>query len=270
MRVDVSGAITCLRFPLLEQVGGVRHAITTRLGGLSNGPYASTNLGLSVGDDRDHVIANRRLAAMLVGLKDALPVTVRQVHGVEAALATEPGQPGVHIADADLLATRTSGVVLMVQTADCLPLILIDPARRAVAAMHSGWRGLAANAGREAVSSMQRLFGTRPQDLLIGVGPGIGACCYEVDNDVADAVSNTAGNSANRFVRRSAAKPYIDLEGVMLHQLSAAGVLPDHVVAASLCTACNLALLYSHRREGVPTGRFGALVAISEMTTGNR
>jgi len=81
---------------------------------------------------------------------------------------------------------------------------------------------------------------------------------------------STAGNSANRFVRRSAAKPYIDLEGVMLHQLSAAGVLPDHVVAASLCTACNLDLLYSHRREGVPTGRFGALVAISGMTTGNR
>ena len=122
--------------------------------------------------------------------------------------------------------------------------------------MHSGWSGLAANAGREAVASMQRLFGTRPQDLLVAVGPGIGACCYEVGDD--------------RFVRCSAAKPYTDLEGVMLHQLSAAGVLANHLAVASLCTACNLELLYSHRREGVPTGRFGALVAISEMTTGNR
>lgn len=264
LRLDRTAPIACLRFPLLEEIAGVRHAVTTRLGGSSAGSYAAANLGLSVGDDRETVLANRLAAATLVGGGSALPVAARQVHGVQAVLVEQPGQSGTPVADADMLATERPGVVLMVQAADCLPIVIVDPTRPAVAAVHAGWRGLAAQAGREAVANMQRLFGSRPADLLVGVGPGIGVCCYEVSEEVAAAVAGTTGDNAFRFARCGGARPFVDLPGVLRQQLLDAGVAAAQIAVAGLCTACNLELFYSHRREGEPTGRFGALVALGD------
>ncbi|HEY7293607.1 MAG TPA: peptidoglycan editing factor PgeF [Dehalococcoidia bacterium] len=235
--------------------------MTTRLGGVSAGPYATANLSLSVGDEREAVLANRTLAGGLV-VAGAHPAMVRQVHGVAAALAEAPGEPGVPLCDADIIITRTPGVPLLVQVADCAPIILADAAGSAVAVVHAGWRGTAAGAGREAVASLQRLAGSRPERLLAGIGPAIGICCYEVGDEVADAVATASGGGG--IVDRShGERPHISLEVALRAQLLMAGLLPANVECAGLCTACRLDLFYSHRREGVPTGRFGALVALA-------
>lgn len=262
MRLDREAQIACLRFPLLEAIPGVRHAVTTRLGGRSDGPYAAANLGLSVGDDHAAVLANRDLAAALVA-PGVHPATVKQVHGVAAALVEAPGEPGLPLCDADMLATRTPGVPLLVQAADCAPIVLIDAELPAVAVVHAGWRGTAAGAGREAVATMQRLFGSRPQRLLAGIGPAIGVCCYEVGNDVAAAVAAASGGAAGIVDRSRGDRPHLSLQAALQAQLLAAGLPESGIAAAGLCTACRLDLFYSHRREGTPTGRFGALVALS-------
>ncbi len=269
MRLDRCSSIACLRFPLLEAVPGVRHAIITRLGGVSSGPYASANLGLAVGDDREAVLANRRLAGALVSL-GAHPVTVKQVHGVQAVLAEAPGEPGVPLGEADMLVTRTPGVPLLVQVADCAPIILIDPVQNAAAVVHAGWRGTAAGAGREAVASMQRLFGSCPGHLLAGIGPAIGVCCYEVGEEVADAVVAASGGTGGIIDRTHGERPHLSLETALSAQLRAAGVPESGIECAALCTACRLDLFYSHRREGVSTGRFGALVALIASPAGLR
>jgi polyphenol oxidase len=265
-RLDRSGEIACLRFPLLEAVIGVRHAVTTRLGGRSRGAYASANMGLSVGDAEERVLANRELAARLVTASGNHPATVRLVHGIDAVVIDEPGLPGQPVADADMIATRCPDVPLLVHVADCLPVILIDSARPAVAVMHSGWRGVAAAAGCEAVATMQRFFGTTPASLLVAIGPGIGMCCYEVGEEVAQAVIATVatvdGNSKGAVDRTRGERPFIDIGAVFRAQLLSAGVPPSNIAASPLCTACSLDLFYSHRREGMPTGRFAALVSI--------
>ncbi|HLZ70422.1 MAG TPA: peptidoglycan editing factor PgeF [Dehalococcoidia bacterium] len=262
MRLDRGAGVVCLRFSLLDAVPGVRHALTTRLGGVSRGPYSSANLGLTVGDVREAVLENRRLAADLV-VAGAHPATVKQVHGVQAALAEAPGEPGVPLCEADMLATRAPGVPLLVQAADCAPIVLVDPAQRAVAVVHAGWRGAAAGVGREAVASMQRLFGSRPERLVAGIGPAIGVCCYEVGEEVAEAVAAASGRAAGIVDRSHGERPHLSLETALRAQLLAAGLPEAGIDCADLCTACRLDLFYSHRREGVPTGRFGALVAAS-------
>ncbi|HZQ37014.1 MAG TPA: peptidoglycan editing factor PgeF [Dehalococcoidia bacterium] len=262
MRVDRDARLVCLRFPLLETVPGVRHAVTTRLGGHSSGPYAAANLGLAVGDEHEAVLANRELAATLVA-PGAHPATVKQVHGVAAALAEAPGVPGVPLCEADMLVTRRPGVPLLVQAADCVPIVLIDPETPAAAVVHAGWCGTAAGAGREAVATLQRLCGSRPNRLLAGVGPAIGVCCYEVGDDVADAVAAASGGATGIVDRSHGERPHLSLEAALRRQLLAAGLPDSRIVTAGLCTACRLDLFYSHRREGTPTGRFGALVALT-------
>lgn len=260
LRFDAAGTIPRLRFPLLEAVPGFRHAVTTRLGGRSRGPYTASNVGLAVGDERHDVLTNRGLAASLVVDTGAHPATARQVHGVAALLVEVSGERGVPQGDGDLLATATAGVPLLVQAADCVPLIVLDPAHAAAAVVHAGWRGVAASAGREAVASMARLFGSRPEELLIGIGPAIGPCCYEVGDDVAAAVDRATGTPVSS--RGPRGRLHSDLPHALAHQLRAARVRDERIAVASLCTACNADLLYSHRRDGPITGRFAALVAI--------
>ena len=259
--VDFSGSVPCLRLPLLESAAGLRHAVTTRLGGRSVTPYATLNLGLSVGDEPETVLANRAAAAGLVGVVGQ-PATVRQVHGVAARRVDAPAlAAGEPFGDADMIATATPGLALMVQAADCVPIVVHDPVQGAVAAVHAGWRGVVANAGGAAVASMARLFGSRPGDLLIGIGPAIGVCCYEVGDEVADAVDRAAGVTVSCSGPRGV--PHTDLVAALLAQFRAAGVPAESVAASDLCTACRSDLFYSHRRQGAPTGRFGVVVALA-------
>jgi YfiH family protein len=202
---------------------------------------------------------------------------VRQVHGASVAVVRgmEPSP-----ADADIIVARGEGVAVAVQAADCVPLLLADRRTGAVAAAHAGWRGLAAGVPPAAVAALAREFGSRADDLIAALGPSIGACCYQVGEDVRRRFEEELGarDSLSRwFLAQPAAWPanppmaridaapvsgrwFLDMWAAAREQLAAAGVRPDQTFCAGLCTASHPSILCSYRRDGAPAGRMAAAI----------
>lgn len=176
---------------------------------------------------------------------------LRQVHSgrcVRADRAWGGDRP-----EADAVCTNRPSVLVGVRTADCLPVLLVDPRSRAVAAVHAGWRGVVARVLPSALGSLASEYGCSADDVEAAIGPGIGPCCFEVGEDVASQFSG-------EFVDRSRAKAHVDLAAVLRAQLLQSGV--DRVTIAGQCTSCDLGSYYSHRAERGHTGRMLALVGL--------
>ena len=152
--------------------------------------------------------------------------------------------------DIDGLLTDEPGVVLCTQYADCVPLFFVDPVRKVVATSHAGWKGTAARIGRITVDRMARDYGCRPEDILAGIGPSIGACCFEVDEPVAS-VFAAMGEGAGCIRERGAGKYDVDIE-------------PEHISVAGLCTRCHPDIFWSHRAAGALRGSLAAFIAIAD------
>lgn len=258
-RWERRGALLLLACDRLDEAGAL-HAFTTRPGGESAPPFDSLNLSRGVGDAPAAVVGNRRRALAALGRALEDHVEVSQVHGATVALVDAVDR-GRKIEGADGLATSDPAVVLAVHTADCVPVLLADPRSGAVGAVHTGWRGTAAGAAAEAVAVMRRAFGADPRDLIAGIGPAIGPCCYEVDAVVAESY-------ASRRWRDAVLSPghpsrwQLDLWEANRLQLLEAGLRPEGISTARMCTAHLPELFFSHRRDGI-TGRMAALVARS-------
>jgi YfiH family protein len=220
---------------------GGRALFTTRRGGVSAGPFESLNLGRLTADGDANVDANRARVAAAVGVPRERFLYGRQVHGARVRRATAPGP----VAEEDGQATTLSDAAPLVFTADCLPVMLAAPG--AVAALHAGWRGLAAGVLEEGVAALRELGA----DGSIGaaIGPGAGGCCYEVGEEVHAAF---ADHGARRGERN------LDLKAVARTRLEAAGVGEIHDVG--LCTMCAPDLFFSHRRDRGVTGRQAGMV----------
>ncbi len=237
---------------------GVPHAFTTRAGGVSAPPFDTLNLGRAVGDAVDAVRENRRRALAALGRPPDDHVEASQVHGARAAVVG-PLDRGRKIPGVDILAARHPGVVLAMHCADCVPVLLADPITRAVAAVHTGWRGTAMGASASAVQALVRTFGSRPADLVAAVGPAIGACCYEVDAPVFQAFARWPWHD-EVLIRHRDGRWRLDLWESNRRQLVGAGVESDAVAVAGLCTSCHADLFFSHRRDR-RTGRMAGLIA---------
>lgn len=252
-RRTLDGGVTVLVPSSLEEAGfGV--AFTERLAGVSPPPFAGLNLGFSSGDRPDLVLENRRRLCRALGI-DRFALG-HQVHG---AAVTEVGREGAGagfedpaqtVPATDALVARHAGVALAVITADCLPVALADPASGTVAAVHAGWRGVAAGLLGRALDRFDD-----PSRLRAAVGPGIGPDHYEVGQEVLDAVAEATGGAAR--VERRDGSAFLDLPGTVAAFLGARGV--GSVEESGVCTACEGDRFYSYRREG-RTGR-QALVA---------
>lgn len=177
--------------------------------------------------------------------------TLRQVHSAEVVRADTPWGASRPAADAAM--TSTEGVLVGVRTADCFPILLADPVTRSVAAVHAGWRGAALGVLPRAAEGLAEAYGARADDLQAAIGPGIGACCFEVGEEVASEFSP-------EFVRRARPKPHVDLQAVLERQLADAGVLD--VFSCGHCTSCNRGRYFSHRAERGVTGRMLSSVGI--------
>jgi polyphenol oxidase len=199
-RLQTVGGLTLLTWPALE-ASGADAAVTARGGGVSSGPYASLNLSLSVGDDSTLVLENRRRLATALGASPGDFIFARQVHGVGVRIVGEADRgSGAFrmddaIADADALVTRCPGVVLAILTADCVPIVLHDPVAGVLACVHAGWRGTVARVCAAAVAAMQSL-GSRPSDVIAGLGPAVAPARYQVGPDVHQAVTHAFGSPA--------------------------------------------------------------------------
>ena len=195
----------------------------------------------------------------------AAPVArLKQVHGADVLVlpgGEEDRSPFLHPKvdrrpRADALVTSAPGSAVAVAVADCLPVLMADPAMRVVAAVHAGWRGLAAGVIENAIETMATDFGVTPADLVVGIGPAIGPCCFEVGDEVVDAFEARGYGDEARVVSNVAVgRPYCDLPAVAAAILASLGVLAENVASTGLCTKCNSDWLWSYRQDGDIAGR---------------
>ena len=285
------GGLHLLAWPALD-ASGTDAAVTGRSGGTSSRPYATLNLSLSVGDDPGCVLENRRRLAAAFGASLEDFVFARQVHGagVRVVGAADRGSGAFSlddaIADADALVTATPGVVLAILTADCVPIVLHDPVAGALACVHAGWRGTVARVSAAALAAMQAL-GSRPADVIAGIGPAIAAARYQVGPDVHQAVTQAFGPAAAAFIRPDtrldarqemppAARPapgpdrwLLDLWAANHHALVQAGVPDPQIYATTLPTGpispAGPGLFFSDRAAR-PCGRIALVARLRDLS----
>jgi len=291
-----------LESPSLGRLDWLTHGFSTRPGGASelitNRDGANVrkqsptekvlNLGFTDWDSRDRVLQNRGKFFAALGASKMRIVALRQIHSdiVHVVSAAQSPQGELSL-QGDALITREPGVLLTIQTADCIPILLADTRQRAVAAIHSGWRGTAQRIAEKALGRMQMEFGTRTQDVLAALGSGIGGCCYEVGHEVVkeftakfpsardwftgpfDALEN-GDNDPNWLPWLTMRPPghappapraHLDLIAANRAILAGAGVAPKNISSSGFCTACRGDLFFSYRREH-STGRLMAAIGI--------
>jgi len=231
----------------------VPHGFTTREGGVSEGAHASLNLGFAVGDVRERVEENHRRLAARVGVELGALHTVKQVHGDQVVEAEEGGGDLLRPTEgeADGVWTARPEHWVGVGTADCVPVLLVDPDRRRVAAIHSGWKGTDARIVARAVEALVAR-GSRPDRLLAAVGPCIQRCCYVVSSDLGERFTARFGPEV---ILREGAEVRLDLSLAVKRTLRDAGLLEDRVDVLPECTACDARRFFSHRRDAGHTGR---------------
>jgi YfiH family protein len=258
----------------------LRHGFSTRTGGNST-VYGnrSLNLGWTREDDPAHVQANRKAFVEAVS-EPGQPlqlVTIRQIHsgvvravGKEALAGSLETPDGKAVLEGDGLVTDVPGVLLAAGTADCVPVLVVDTARRAVGAFHAGWRGTVAGIVQQGIGLMQQEYGSRSSDLIAAVGPAIGSCCYAVGEEVREQFAARFGYAHDLFQIRAAADGespqlraehlYVDLWEANRRQLLEAGLAPERITMIGECTACTRTAqrdrkYFSHRAEQGMTGR---------------
>ena len=240
----------------LEQAG-FSNAFSTRQGGVSPFPDGDLNLSGFDEDTAENIHENRRRFLATFD-RDFRLATVWQTHGDDIKLVagendvTESGEKH------DALISRMTGVLVGVKTADCVPVLLGDPATGAFAAVHAGWRGTAKKIVMKAVERMQQEFGTDPADLIVAIGPAANDCCYEVGSEVIDAL----GADEKYFTATVEGHARVDLPRANRDQLIASGVLETSISAAPLCTIDRTDLFFSYRAEKKLYGRAGRLLSV--------
>lgn len=236
-------------------------AFTLRIGGCSQPPFESLNFSASQGDALENVQGNYSLLAKRLGIEAAQIAACRQIHEdtVEIIETVSPIPP-----HADAIITTTPGIYPAIKTADCLPILLLDPVRQIAGAIHAGWRGTVLRISRKVVQMMKSRFGSNPADIVAGLGPAIGPCCYEVD-EVVLRPFRQGFPKAEQFIIRSESETRpkeslrLDLVGANRFELIQEGVPSTNIHSVGLCTSCHPDLFFSYRRDGVQSGRHIAI-----------
>lgn len=239
------------------------HAFTTRYGGVSEGIFATLNLGLNLGDARDNLIVNYAIIRSALSVTPGGFACSNQTHGsfIRVVTRADCGEPPVPPeCEADGLITREAGIALTIFTADCVPILLHDPVRGAVGAVHAGWRGTASNIAGEAILKMTREFGCSPPDIRAAIGPCISKCCYETGSDVADALRAVLKSTADSCIVPRAGKYMLDLKEANRLLLVNAGL--RDIATSEECTSCQNDKYWSHRRTDGNRGSQAAVITL--------
>jgi YfiH family protein len=254
----------------LEQ-DGFTNAFSTRLGGISPMPLDALNLAGFNEDAAENIYENRRRFLRLFDgdwtLTGCWQTHSADVRVVRSAPEAQP-KPGVLGDDiyCDALVSRTPRILLAVKTADCVPILLGDAKTGAFAAVHAGWRGTSSSIVMRAIEQLQSEYGTRAEDLRAAIGPAANSCCYEVGDDVIRVFKERFPESDHLFTPTSEGHARIDLQAANREQLISAGVSPDRVHLAPLCTMDRTDLFFSYRREKKLLGRVGRLMSVIGKT----
>jgi hypothetical protein len=275
-----------------EKLGWLWHGFSTRRGGLSRAYCADDapgelNLGFTAADDRETVLRNRRLLAEAITGDPATPlIALKQIHSNKVVLAGAADASREHPWKADGLMTDEPGLLLGIQTADCIPVLVADRKRRVVAAFHAGWRGTVKRIVESGVGRMRLQFASRPEDLIAAIGPGIGPCCYAVGEDALSEFESQFAYARELFREIYDADPvrtkypmlfmtqrapghspigpslHLNLIEANRRQLLAAGLKPRAIHLVGGCTSCQRELFFSHRASQGHAGRMMSVIGI--------
>jgi len=240
---------------------GIRHGFTFKTGGKSIGKVEGLNLGFRVGDLKENVLENYRMVAGDLGLDFNSIVTSKQTHSDNIRIVTNQDRgKGVtklsDIEDTDGLVTCEKNLPLVVFSADCYPVLLADKEKKAVAAVHSGWRGTKSGISGKAAMVMINEFGVCPENIMVAVGPGIGGCCFETEIDVAEKFEQCY------LTEKGGGKFLIDLPAVIKKTLMENGINEKNIFFSERCTVCENDNFYSYRVHREKTGRMGAFISL--------
>jgi YfiH family protein len=255
-----SGAVRALVCAPLEN-SGFANAFSTRLGGVSLMPQDALNLAGFNEDEAENIYENRRRFLKLFEGEWTL-TACWQVHGAEVRRVLDATDARCDTEHCDALITDATRILLGVKTAACVPVILGDERTGACAAVHAGWRGTLAAIVPRALERMSAEYGTRAADVRAAIGPAAGACCYEVGAEVIEAFASSFPNSNELFIPTREGHARVDLQRANREQLVAAGVAPENIHTAPLCTMCRTDIFFSYRREKKTYGRTGRLMSV--------
>jgi YfiH family protein len=249
----------------IEQAGFI-NAFSTRLGGVSQLPADALNLAYFKGEDKEKTDENRRRFLEAIGARQAIIVTARQTHSTKNCFIESIEQAkqcaiarGLQL-NCDAMATKLAGVLLAIQTADCLPILIADPETKTVAAIHAGWRGTAGRIIERTIAALMKR-GLNPRTSIAALGPAACVDCYEVGEDVIKRYQKEFGYWRKLIVNfKQGGKAYLDIRAAALQQLAFCGFTPDRIHSAPYCTMHHNELFFSHRREG--KGNVGRLLSV--------
>lgn len=244
-----AGIATLVCEPL--ERGGFVNAFSTRLGGVSPLPSNALSLAYFKGDEKENVVENRRRFLKAIGAEKARIATARQTHSTDRVVIETTEQAHGHQPECDAMITRIPGVLLGVQTADCLPVLIGDPKTGVAAAIHAGWRGTAGRITERTIADLMLNHGVNTRDCIAALGPTACADCYEVGNEVIERYKKEFGywrNVLGNFSENG--KAYLDIRAANIQQLLFCGFIEDHIHVAEYCTMQQNELFFSYRREG--------------------
>jgi YfiH family protein len=249
MKTGTEEKTAFITLPAVDGVNNIQHAFTTRQGGLG-----ARNNGIKSPDDWDAV-------AQAFGIAPDRLVTVNQVHGEAIVTVDGRNYADMRTAQADGLITNVRGIAIGIETADCVPILLIDPAAPAIGAVHAGWRSTVQKIVQKAIRRMQDEFGSEPSRMIAAIGPAIGPECYEVDEPVMGPIRQNFPFWKELAVSRGKDKWGLDLVKLNRMELLQTGLAEQNIHALGMCTSCRKDLFYSFRVEG-RTGRMLSAVMI--------
>lgn len=260
-----------LEYPLLVGTEIVKHAFSTRLGGVSQGVCSTMNLSFSRGDEESAVHENYRRMAQALGVSDHSFVFSMQTHTTNVRVVTEEDRgkgliKPLDYRDVDGLITNIPGLCLTTFYADCVPLFFVDPVHKAIGLSHSGWRGTVGKIGQVTIERMGEVYGTNPSDVIAAIGPSICQDCYEVSFDVIKEFQNQFDLKYwnELFYQKENGKYQLNLWRANEIVLEEAGVLKDNIAVTNLCTCCNPEILFSHRASHGKRGNLAAFLLLKE------
>ncbi len=269
LKITDKGDLVYIQFPKLLNCGCVRHIFSTRHGGVSTGDARSMNLSFSKDTDAQNVFKNFEILCSAVGINTEDLVLSQQTH-TNNVITVDSSHCGTGFTkppfcDVDGMVTNVPNVALVTQYADCTPLVFCDPVKRVIATSHAGWRGTVKLIAECTVKKMVNEFGCNPEDIIVGIGPNIGQCCYEVDDPVINEFKKLEFLDFKDFVlSKGNGKYMLSLTEANRQILIHSGIDPKNIDVNDICTCCNSDDLHSHRATGGKRGNLALIIELKE------
>ena len=265
-KTNIVNGVTYLSVPAFEKTGLAVTCFSTRRGGVSAPPLDTMNLGFGRGDEKSNVLRNYELLGNAAGFDALRTVAFSQIHrdGVCIAADLDAGEAFSPCKrEYDAVITNTPDLPIATYHADCVPVFLLDTKNRAAGVAHAGWRGTAMKTPAAAIREMAKSFGSCPCDILAAIGPSIGACCFETDSDVPDAMLSAFGaNAKKHIVSHGNGKYHVSLPALNALTLLDSGIPEENITISDECTCCKNDLYWSHRATGGLRGTMAAVIML--------